>query len=125
MFTRQAMRRVVVESPYKAETELKINQHILYAQACILDCLLRGEAPIASHLLYTQVTVLNDNIPYERQLGIDAGFAWLHVADGQVVYIDLGISSGMELAMTYYEKIGGKPELRTLGGNLRMFGVAS
>jgi hypothetical protein len=42
---------------------------------------LRGEAPIASHLLYTQPGVLNDGVPAERAHGIEAGLAWLRAAD--------------------------------------------
>lgn len=52
----------------------------------MLDALDRGEAPYASHLLYTQM--LDDTIPAERELGIKAGFAW---GDGvrRVYYSDL------------------------------------
>lgn len=57
---------------------------------------MRGESPIASHGLYTQPGVLDDNDPIERIVGIDAGLAWLEVADATVVYVDLGISQGME-----------------------------
>ena len=42
---------------------------------CLRDSLLRGEGPITSHLLYTQPGVLDDQIPEERQMGIDAGLA--------------------------------------------------
>jgi hypothetical protein len=60
---------------------------------------LRGEAPIASHLLYTQPGILRDEIPEERQHGIDAGHAWLRFAWLMAVYIDYGISRGMKAAM--------------------------
>ena len=65
---------------------------------CVKDSLLRGEAPIASHLLYTQPGILNDNVKQERQLGIDAGLAWKEVADKHVFYIDFGYSAGMTYA---------------------------
>jgi hypothetical protein len=58
----------------------------------VSDSLLRGEAPIASHLLYTQPGVLNDQVADERRLGIEAGLAWLRAAKATVVYQDLGIS---------------------------------
>jgi len=48
------MRRVVVESPYSAPTIDGIAHHIDYARACLRDCIQRGEAPIAPHLLLTQ-----------------------------------------------------------------------
>jgi hypothetical protein len=82
---------VIVESPYAGNVPL----HEAYARACMADCLARGEAPYASHLLYTQPGVLDDANPEERQLGIDAGFAWRPLAARTVVYTDLGISSGM------------------------------
>lgn len=63
------------------------------------DCLNRGEAPFASHGLYTQDGVLDDSNPTERRQGIEAGFAWREKAELTVVYTDLGISSGMELGI--------------------------
>ena len=66
------MKRVILESPYAGDVE----RNVAYARACLRDSLLRGEAPIASHLLYTQPGVLDDQIPEERQMGIDAGLAW-------------------------------------------------
>lgn len=86
------MKRVVLESPFAGD----VVANITYAKACIRDCLLRGEAPIASHLLFTQEGILDDDIPEHRKLGIEAGHAWTHVADAVVVYVDRGISRGME-----------------------------
>lgn len=79
---------VIIESPYAGPLD-----NIWYAQACLLDSLRRGEAPIASHLLHTQV--LDDLRPDERELGIEAGLAWYRVAEKCVVYEDFGISRGM------------------------------
>lgn len=84
------MRIVVVESPYAGDVE----RNTAYARQCMLDSLSRGEAPMVSHLLYTQV--LDDLDPVQRQQGIDAGLAWRKVADASVVYVDHGISKGME-----------------------------
>ncbi len=89
------MRRVILESPFAADTKQGIRENMDYARRCIADSLSRGEAPIASHMLYTQPGVLNDDIPEERQKGIDAGLSWIEVADGSVVYCDRGISKGM------------------------------
>ena len=80
------MRLVVLESPYAGNVE----RNVAYARACLADCLARGEAPIASHLLYTQPGVLDDTNPEQRKLGINAGFAWNRFADAVVVYEDLG-----------------------------------
>jgi hypothetical protein len=95
------MIRVIIESPYAGDTE----RNIEYARMCIKDSLSRGESPIASHLLYTQDGILDDDIPEERQLGIDAGLAWKEVADKHVFYIDYGMSAGMVYAKHHSIKI--------------------
>jgi hypothetical protein len=84
-------RRVVLESPYSGDVE----NNLVYARACLADCLKRGEAPIAYHLLHTQPGVLDDTIAEERAKGMLAGHVWIAVADAVVVYIDRGVSDGM------------------------------
>lgn len=83
----------IIETPYSGDVE----RNIAYARACLLDSLRRGEAPIASHLLHTQV--LDDMRPDERSLGIEAGLAWYRVATKCVVYADRGISGGMKMGI--------------------------
>jgi hypothetical protein len=107
-------RLVVVESPFKGETPSEQEANIQYARLCLHDCLMRGEAPFASHLLYTQPTVLNDALPQERQHGIEAGFAWRYVAQATVVYTDRGISEGMQYGIDHAREIGQEIEFRTL-----------
>jgi len=80
----------IIETPYSVDVEANTT----YARACLLDSLRRGEAPIASHLLHTQV--LDDTQPDERTLGIEAGLAWYRVETKCVVYTDRGISGGMK-----------------------------
>ena len=104
------MRLVIVESPYAGD----IAANVAYAQACVRDCLMRGEAPFASHLLYTQPSVLRDEVPEERQQGINAALAWYQVADASVVYADRGISSGMELGIQRARAVGKPVEFRRL-----------
>jgi len=94
------MKRVILESPYAGDVERNIN----YARECVRHSLAKGEAPIASHLLYTQKGILNDEQEDERALGIDAGLAWKEVAEGHVFYIDFGISRGMQYAIDYATK---------------------
>ncbi len=105
-------RLVIVESPYAGD----IARNVAYARAAMADCLRRGEAPIASHLLYTQPGVLRDNVPEERNHGIEAGLAWGRVADGHVFYVDLGWSRGMTAARDRCEAEGRKWETRALLG---------
>lgn len=104
------MRLVIIESPYAGD----IYTNVEYARACVRDSLSRGEAPIASHLLYTQPGILRDEVPSERQWGIDAGLAWRAVAQASVVYYDMGISSGMRYGIEAAEKSGIPVEFRSL-----------
>jgi hypothetical protein len=55
------MRRCVVESPFAGD----VVGNIAYARRCIRDCLLLGEAPIASHLLYLLRDQHGYSIPIE------------------------------------------------------------
>jgi hypothetical protein len=99
------MKRVIVESPYAGNfIQRWLNRR--YARACVRDSLSRGEAPIASHLLYTQPGILRDGVAGERAWGIEAGLAWGSVAESTVVYIDRGISRGMQYGIDNAKKAG-------------------
>jgi len=104
------MRLVIIESPFAGDVE----KNIRYGRACMKDCLSRGEAPYASHLLYTQEGVLDDTVPEEREWGVQAGFAWRQAADATVVYGDLGVSKGMEYGIKDAEEKGRSSEYRVL-----------
>ncbi len=111
---RDCPRRVIVESPYAGDVE----RNVRYARRAMKHALSLGEAPIASHLLYTQPGVLDDTVPEEREQGIAAGLAWGDVADATVVYVDLGFSNGMKQGVARAEKEGRKIEYRTIGADL-------
>ena len=104
------MNLVIIESPYAGDVAANVN----YARLCMRDSLNRGESPLASHLLYTQPGILDDDIPSERQLGIDAGLAWRKAAQFSVFYVDLGWSRGMLAAKEIYEREGFPFEIRAL-----------
>ena len=104
------MRLVIIESPFAGDVEANTT----YARAAVRDSLSRGEAPIASHLLYTQPGVLRDEVPSERQWGIDAGLAWRAVAEASVVYTDRGITKGMEYGISAARAAGKPVEFRKL-----------
>ncbi len=106
------MNLVIIESPYAGDIET----NIAYARACVRDSLNRGEAPIASHLLYTQPGVLKDEVPEERQWGIDAGIAWRKAADFAVFYVDRNWSGGMIEAHRIYNLEKFPFVVRELGG---------
>ena len=105
---------VIIESPYALDG--KIGRNISYACCALKDSLLRGEAPFASHILYTQPGILDDSNPEERKLGMEAGFEWYIVADKAVVYQDLGISSGMRMGIETAERYGIEVEYRNIEG---------
>lgn len=107
------MRRVIIESPLNAPSDEGVRANQRYARLCLLDCLRRGEAPLATHLLYTQV--LNDRVPADRALGIEAGLAWGILADATVVYVDRGTSNGMIQGIERAEREGRSIEYRRLG----------
>jgi hypothetical protein len=114
------MRRVIIESPYAGASRWRVlalfqrSRNRNYARACVRDSLLRGESPIASHLLYMQRGILRDEIASERKHGIEAGLAWRDVADASVIYTDRGISAGMRLGIEAAKASGLHVEYRTL-----------
>lgn len=59
------MRRVILESPFAGNLWGRWRNRG-YARRCLRDSVLRGEAPLVSHLLYTQA--LDDADPYERKM---------------------------------------------------------
>src|SRR5262245_47900777 len=107
--TLREMRCVVLESPFAGDVEA----NIAYARACVRDSLLRGETPIASHLVYPQPGILDDSDPNERAHGINAGHAWIQFAEALVVYTDRGISRSMEAGIRIAECSGVEVEYRS------------
>jgi hypothetical protein len=98
---------VCIESPFRpsdddvrryegrySRAEL-LRQNIVYARLALLNSLLRGEAPLASHLLYTQVW---SEKPELRANGIKAGVEMHQRVDQVALYVDLGVSGGMKAA---------------------------
>jgi hypothetical protein len=86
------MKTVCIESPYTGNVE----SNLFYLRRCLKHSLSKGEAPFASHALYTQAGVLDDCNPEERAQGIRAGLAFALVCDITAVYVNNGISEGMK-----------------------------
>ncbi len=101
---------VVVESHYKGDVE----ENVRYARACMHDCLSNGEIPFASHLLFTQNGILDDNKHFERNLGIVSGLIITLLFDKTVVYTKSmqTTSSGMEQGMGLAKSLGRQVEKR-------------
>jgi len=104
------MKLVSIESPYAGNVE----ENEKYARECMRDSLLRGEAPYASHLIYTQRGILDDTKPDERKLGMEAGKKWEIHAELTAVYTDLGISGGMEWGVDQARSVGRPVEYRSI-----------
>lgn len=103
------MKRVILESPYRGNRE----RHLKYLDRAMRHSLSLGESPLASHRLFT--TALDDADEGERDLGMQAGWAWLIAAEAVVVYKDLGISDGMLEGLVRAEALGKPIEYRSIG----------
>ena len=85
---------VIIESPYAGEHK---TNNLIYLQECIHYSVNSGEAPFASHRMYTGA--LNDDVPEERKLGIEAGYCWMNLAKKVIFCVDEGMSEGMKKAL--------------------------
>lgn len=109
-------RLVLVEHPVAAADANIEARNRAYARAAMLDCLRLGEAPFSSGFLYAWSGVLDDHAPEEREAGIAAGLAWGEQAEATVVYMDLGVTAGMERGIAEALSLGRPVEYRTLPG---------
>lgn len=109
--TTMKFKLVVIESPYAGDIE----RNMLYLKRAAQDCLSRGEAPYASHEMYTRW--LDDSVPAHRTQGIEAGLAWGSMSEAVVAYTDYGVSAGMQLGIDRAQEIGKPIEFRTIGPN--------
>jgi len=101
-------RRVIIESPYSGD----VASNTAYARKAMADSLARGEAPLLSHLLYTQV--LDDLDPDDRAAGMEAGWSWTPLAQAVAVYSDLGMTKGMQRGIDRAKAAGVRIERRWL-----------
>jgi hypothetical protein len=104
------VKRVIIESPYAGNVAV----NLAYARRCMSDSLDRGEAPFASHLLYTQQGILDDKIDAQRKLGIAAGLVWGKAAELTAVYVDRGVSPGMIFGIKSALELGRTVEVRSV-----------
>ena len=89
------MKRVFVCSPYRGA----VPANIALAHAACREVLRAGDAPLAPHLLYP--TLLDDDAPDERALGMAAGRVWLAVADEVLVVgpVSTGMRAEIDAAL--------------------------
>jgi hypothetical protein len=106
---------VIIESPFAGNENAHEDLHIEYGRACMRNAFVRGEVPYASHLLYTQPGVLDDDVPEQRELGLTGGHLFLkRCADFVAVYVDMGISLGMQRGIAEAKASGRAVEYRSL-----------
>jgi len=106
---------VNLESPYGSKDLEERLTYLCYGRRALMDSLDRGEAPFASHLIYTQV--LDDYNEGERELGISTGLEFYYAVAKCVVYADYGISRGMLRGIKFAVELGVPVEIRFIGQN--------
>jgi hypothetical protein len=103
------MNRAIIVSPFAGDEKANIR----YARKCMRhSAIVHGEAPFAGHLLYPQI--LSDLIPEQRDLGMRLARAWYASADTVAVYMDNGLSNGMQKDIEHAESLGLRVESRWL-----------
>ena len=107
---------VIIESPWRAKTPAEQFRNKKYAILCMQDSISRGEAPYASHLLYTQFLIEENN--EQRNLGIEIGLAWGEKAVKTVVYQDFGLTSGMNYGIRHALKCNRPVEYREISDKI-------
>jgi hypothetical protein len=107
------MKRVAVLSPLRSgffaspglagmhRTQL---QNEALAKVLMREVLDQGHAPFLPHLLYP--LVLDDRVKEQRDAGINAGLAWLAVAEEARVFTGLGITGGMRREISQCLSVG-------------------
>lgn len=112
-------KRIYLCSPYVGNgactgglsLEDRIARNVSYARRMMKRFLEAGHTVFAPHLLYTQV--LDENT--QRQIGLDAGLAFLEVCDVMVVCGDFGRSEGMAAEITHALRLRIKVDIVRLG----------
>ena len=108
--TSMAPTPVIVETPYAGA----VSTHLRYLRACMRDCLMRGESPLAAHHLYSAPGVLRHEYQEELELAIQAKLAWRQFAERTVFYSDLGWSDEMVRSRNLCTRDGWTYEVRFL-----------
>lgn len=86
---------VYLASPYSGNVE----RNTAYLRDAIRHSVSLNESPYASHRMLTDA--LDDGNANEREIGQCAGLTYISLVNFIVVYIDLGISSGMKAEIDF------------------------
>ncbi|EOS27639.1 hypothetical protein C806_00086 [Lachnospiraceae bacterium 3-1] len=98
------MKKAYICSPYRAESEKEMKRNLEYARELTRKALEDGMAPVTPHLYMTQC--LNEEDPWEREIGLKAGLELLKGCDFLMVGIRYGISEGMNKEIVAAEVVG-------------------
>lgn len=98
------MKLIVVESAFASNDQYTQPENVTFARRVCRYIALQGHAPFASHLLYTQADILDDDVSEEREHGIAAGLAWAEHADEIWVCLRSGelASRGVRAAIEHH-----------------------
>lgn len=97
------MKKIYLCSRYRSGDGRTVSDNITEALRGTKYALMHDAAPFAPHLLYTRV--LNDDIPEEREAGINAGLAFLAECD-ELWQWGLSVSKGMACEIAYAKEHG-------------------
>ncbi len=105
------MKKVLIVCPDYESGLLRLQVEV-YAHQCILQCLVREEAPFQPDIHYFKaMTALRGHLPKQ---GEKAAKEWIEVADLVAVYGDLGITDEMAELIAWAVVIGKPIEYRSL-----------
>lgn len=111
--TKQPRKAVIVITPFAAEDYANAAKMNRYALRATRDSLNRMEAPVASHLFYSDV--ISARNPIERDIGLQSQLTWLKNCDLVAVYLDFGVTPAMQVAINAAIQRNKKIEYRTIG----------
>lgn len=105
--------RVIVESPFKAETKKLGLENLIYANMVARHLTLKcNYSPLFFHTFYTQF--LDDDNAEERLTGLEASFTHHDYINKRIVTLDRGITEGMKKGVENGLEIGCMPVLFSL-----------
>ena len=110
-------KRVILSSPYSSSNDEHLARNIEYARRAVRDSLLADEAPLPAHLIYTQGGIMDENKALQRKMGEECEKAWSRECDQVVLYIDYGISNGMQICENRAKLMGLDVQRRKIGQN--------
>lgn len=111
--TKSPRTTTILVTPFMAEDPSNASKMNRYAIRATKDSLNKNEAPLASHLFFSEV--LNVKNPIERDIGLHSQLMWMRSAKLVAVYSDFGITPAMQTVINAATQLSKKIEYRTIG----------